>query len=111
MSDRLRTEIELLKRATSITAVIGETLRLKRCGQLQHALCPFHADKNPSFYVYPAHPAHYHCYGCDAHGDIFDWLEKARGMMFREAVKYLGGAPLLPSRAPMTPRRTTQHEL
>jgi hypothetical protein len=110
MSDRSRTEIERLKRAASITAAIGETLRLKRCGQLQYALCPFHAEKTPSFYVYPAHPAHYHCYGCDAHGDIFDWLEQARGMMFPEAVEYLRGAPLLRRQAQMAPRRTTQRD-
>lgn len=87
----LRAEADRLKAAVSIASVIGETLQLKRAGRSLTALCPFHAENTPSFHVYADH---YHCFGCDAHGDVFTWLMQARGLMFLKAVEHLHGAPL-----------------
>jgi DNA primase len=81
-------EIARVKAATSIVALIGETLPLKRESQLFIAACPFHAEKTPSFIVYPDH---FHCFGCGAHGDVFTWLMQAHGMTIPEAVRHLGG--------------------
>jgi hypothetical protein len=83
-----RMEAQRLKASVSIVAVIGETLRLKRDGHHFTASCPFHNERTPSFYVYSDH---YHCFGCRAHGDVFDWLMKTRRMTFPEAGNYLGG--------------------
>jgi CHC2-type zinc finger protein/Toprim domain-containing protein len=77
-----------LKATTSIALVIGETLSLKRDGRFYVALCPFHGEKTPSFHVYPDH---FHCFGCGAHGDVIDWLIRARRMTFAEAVLHLAG--------------------
>lgn len=69
-------------------AVIGETLRLARDGTVWRACCPFHPERSPSFTVFGDG---YHCFGCGAHGDVFDWLQRTRNMTLPEAISYLGG--------------------
>jgi hypothetical protein len=89
-------DTDRLKAAVSIVTVIGETVHLRRVGRQFIANCPFHLEKTPSFRVYPEQPGragHFHCYGCGAHGDVFDWLRLARGLSFRGALEYLGGNP------------------
>jgi CHC2 zinc finger/Toprim domain len=102
-----RAEGHQLKASTPIARVIGETLSLKRDGRFYVALCPFHGEKTPSFYVYPDH---FHCFGCGAHGDVFDWLIRAHRVTFAEAVLHLaGGAHRRPlaavSSLPRCPRK------
>lgn len=77
---------ERLKDAVSIASVIGRSIELKRDGKLLKALCPFHAERTPSFYVYGDH---FHCFGCGAHGDVFAWLMQAHRMTFPQAVQLL----------------------
>ena len=84
----LRVHAVRVKAGVSIARVIGEALRLKREGNLLVGLCPFHGEKTPSFTVYIDH---YHCFGCGAHGDVFDWLMQMHRMTFAEAVAYLDG--------------------
>ena len=48
------------------------------------ACCPFHNERNPSFKVYEDH---YHCFGCGAHGDHTDFVEKLYGVSNIEAAK------------------------
>jgi DNA primase len=88
MSDAsdLRAKAEQLKAAVSVPTIIAETIQLKRDGKTWTATCPFHAERRPSFHVFQDH---YHCFGCGAHGDVFDWLEKQRGLSFRGAIDYL----------------------
>jgi hypothetical protein len=86
--DDLRAKAQLLKAAVSIAGVIGETLPLKRTGRILTAVCPFHGERTPSFTIYSDH---FHCYGCGAHGDVIDWLRRARGMSFADAIAYLTG--------------------
>jgi hypothetical protein len=45
--------------------------------------CPFHDEETPSMHIYQDH---YHCYGCDAHGDHISWLTQVEGLSFYEAV-------------------------
>jgi hypothetical protein len=85
---RLSAAAAQLKAGVSIACIIGEALRLKRDGNLLIGLCPFHGEKTPSFTIYTDH---FHCFGCGAHGDVFDWLMQAHRMTFAEAVAYLGG--------------------
>lgn len=74
-------------KAEPLAAVIGRTVKLKRAGQIHIGLCPFHAESTPSFNVYESH---YHCFGCQAHGDIIDWRRSIEGLSFAEAVSYKG---------------------
>lgn len=77
-----------LKASVALSAIIGQTLQLKRAGREFTACCPFHAEKTPSFTVNDDKQM-YHCFGCGAHGDVFDWL-KHRGLEAKEAAYHLG---------------------
>ena len=77
-----------VKAKTDIVSIIGERIELKKAGRNYKALCPFHGEKTPSFMVSPELQI-FKCFGCDAKGDIFSFLEQYEGMEFREALKYL----------------------
>jgi hypothetical protein len=81
-----RAAIQRLKESMSLPIVIGAALPLRREGRYLVALCPFHADRTPSFIVYEDH---FHCFGCGVHGDVFDWIMRTRRMPFREAMRQL----------------------
>jgi len=69
---------------------------LKKAGKNHLGLCPFHAEKTPSFNVNPEKQI-FHCFGCGVGGDAFKFLELQEGLNFPEAVKQLaarGGIPL-----------------
>ncbi len=52
------------------------------------ACCPFHAEDTPSFHVRPALGV-YKCFGCGESGDVFSFVQKTRGIGFREALQFL----------------------
>jgi len=68
--------------------VVGETVSLKRAGTVHKGLCPFHAEKTPSFIVTPDRET-WHCFGCGEHGDIFTFVMRRDGLDFREALTHL----------------------
>ncbi len=68
--------------------MVGETVALKRAGTVHKGLCPFHAEKTPSFIVTPDRET-WHCFGCGEHGDIFTFLMRRDGLDFREALARL----------------------
>ncbi len=78
---------EVLSR-TDIVEVIGERLRLTKSGKEYRALCPFHQEDTPSFYVSPEKQV-YHCFGCGASGNVITFLMEYEKLTFSEAVKEL----------------------
>lgn len=80
--------IEAVRDATNIGDLIGEQVQLKRRGSNQTGLCPFHAEKSPSFSVNDE-KGFYYCFGCGAKGNVFDFVIQTRGFSFPEAVRYL----------------------
>jgi len=52
------------------------------------AVCPLHQDRHPSLRVYA--DGHYHCFGCEAHGDVIDLYAALRKLTLREAIYELG---------------------
>ncbi len=89
-------EIERIKQAHDLKAVIesyGVTLRKK--GSNYVGLCPFHKEKAPSFTVNPKTNL-YHCFGCDAGGDVIGFICKKEGVSFREAIEKLQGRKVDP---------------
>ena len=71
-----------------IVEVVGRHVELKRGGANFMGLCPFHAEKSPSFSVSPS-KQFYHCFGCGASGDAIKFLTEHHGMSFLDAVEDL----------------------
>ncbi len=83
-------DVARVREATDIVAVIGEYVQLKRVGRRWQGLCPFHAEKTPSFSV-NAEIGVYHCFGCKASGDAITFLREVEHADFPEAVERLAG--------------------
>jgi len=81
--------IEEIRARAEIEEVVGEQIPLKRAGKDFRALCPFHHEKTPSFYVVPR-GGFYKCFGCGESGDVFTFLMKRGGLSFQDAVRELG---------------------
>jgi DNA primase len=95
-------QIERVRREFSLVAMVAKRLDLKRAGRRWSGLCPFHGEKTPSFTVGEGNSGEfYHCFGCGAHGDLFDWLEHAEGWNFGDAMKRLLGGEAPDARRPM----------
>jgi len=86
--DRTRAEIEDLKSRIMIEKLVGSYLELRASGKRFVAPCPFHADRRPSFVVFPETKSFY-CFGCRAHGDALSFLMRVESVTFGEAVKVL----------------------
>lgn len=84
-----REYIEEIRRAADIAEVIGETVKLIRAGNALVGLCPFHQEKTPSFRVSPDKGV-FHCFGCQAGGDVFTYVAELHGVGFTEAAALLG---------------------
>src|SRR6202165_1406401 len=88
---------ETLKQQADIVRIIGDYVKLKNArAQSFSGLCPFHAEKTPSFSVH-ATRQFYHCFGCGESGDVFAFIQKAENITFPEAVRLLAqklGVPL-----------------
>lgn len=72
----------------SIVEVVSDYVPLRRSGSNFLGICPFHAEKTPSFNVNPAREI-FHCFGCGAGGNAFSFVMKIEGISFPEAVKLL----------------------
>lgn len=82
-------EVKLrIKEATDLVALVESYLPLKPRGKNLVALCPFHAEKSPSFAVH-RDEQYFHCFGCGKSGDAFTWLMERDGLSFREAMEVL----------------------
>jgi DNA primase len=74
---------------TDIIDIIGDYVHLKKSGRNFLGLCPFHAEKSPSFSV-SSEKQFYHCFGCGAGGNVFSFLMEMEGYAFPQAVQALG---------------------
>ena len=77
-----------IRRRIDLAALISEHVALKRSGRGFVGLCPFHAEKTPSFHVDPERGI-FHCFGCNAGGTAFTFLMRVTGVTFRDAVQAL----------------------
>lgn len=88
-SSFLRDEVKnRVREAADIVQVIGEYVELKKAGSRFTGLCPFHAEKTPSFSVNPQR-GFFHCFGCGESGDVFTFLMKYSRLSFPEALSEL----------------------
>jgi DNA primase len=88
---------ETLKQQADIVRIVGDYVKLKKAGaQNFSGLCPFHAEKTPSFSVH-ATRQFFHCFGCGESGDVFTFVQKVENITFPEAVRLIAqklGVPM-----------------
>ncbi len=103
--------IARVREASDVVSVISDQVRLKRRGRTWEGLCPFHEEKTPSFTI-DAEKGLYHCFGCHAGGDVFNFVMAQQNFNFPEAVEYLArrfGVDL-PARSPGAQKRRRDEE-
>ncbi len=83
-----QTDIQKIRSEADIAAIIGEHTALKRVGRQMVGLCPFHSESTPSFTV-NAELGVYHCFGCQASGDVINFVCEIEGISFVEAISRL----------------------
>jgi DNA primase len=78
---------QTLKQQADIVRIVGGYISLRKSGAQNYSgLCPFHKEKSPSFSVHVARQF-YHCFGCQASGDVFSFVQKIENITFPEAVR------------------------
>jgi DNA primase len=99
-----REKIDDVRERTNLVDVVRRHVELKRAGTGSwKGLCPFHAEKSPSFHVHEQRQF-FHCFGCGEKGDVFTFLTKIEQRSFMEVLRDLAqqAAIDLPER-PMSP--------
>src|SRR5437763_15447211 len=84
----LAEDVARVRAATDFVQVAGEHIALKRVGRRWVGLCPFHAEKTPSFSV-NAEEGLYYCFGCQAKGDVITFVREIEHLDFVGAVESL----------------------
>jgi DNA primase len=104
---------QTVKQQADIVKVIEGYIRLRKAGaQNYQGLCPFHKEKSPSFSVHAVRQF-YHCFGCQASGDVFSFVGKIENVTFPEAVRIVAqkcGIPL-PKREFSSPEQAAESRL
>jgi DNA primase len=76
-----------VKQQADIVRIVGEYVKLRKSGAQNYAgLCPFHQEKTASFSVHAGNQF-FHCFGCNAGGDVFSFVQKIENITFPEAVR------------------------
>jgi DNA primase len=80
--------IEEIRERSDIVDIISQYVSLKKSGRNFKGLCPFHAEKTPSFMVSPEKQI-FHCFGCGKGGNVFQFLVEYEDYSFPESVRFL----------------------
>jgi len=89
MRQRERVDLSLLKRAHPLPpVVVSYGIDLHGTGSVLMGRCPFHDDRRPSLLVDPRDD-HFFCFGCHAHGDVLDFVQRMEQTTFRQAIERL----------------------
>ena len=80
------TSIKAVLDKTDLRTLIKEYVELSGRGGVTEGCCPFHEEKRPSFKVFVDH---YHCFGCNAHGNAIEFLQNHLGMSFPDSARFL----------------------
>lgn len=84
-----------VRERNDIVSVVGDYVALRKAGTSYKGLCPFHAEKSPSFHVH-ADRQFFYCFGCQTGGDVISFVREINGYSFTEAVRHLAERAALP---------------
>jgi DNA primase len=80
---------ERVRDAVDFIELVGAQTELRRAGPTRYeGLCPFHEERTPSFGIDPVQKV-YHCFGCQASGDVFTFVQEIEGLDFKGALELL----------------------
>ena len=80
--------IDRILEAANIVDVVSEFVTLRKRGVNYVGLCPFHADKSPSFYVSPAKNI-CKCFACGAGGSPVHFIMNHEQLSYFDALRFL----------------------
>src|SRR5512136_879515 len=80
--------IDQIRQVANIIDIASQYTTLRQRGRKHVGLCPFHAEKTPSFTV-DSEKQLFHCFGCGIGGDVFSLVMEKENLNFPEALKYL----------------------
>jgi DNA primase catalytic core len=103
MNDFSRHDLDALKAQVDLAALMRQSgIDLQPAGKNLKACCPWHDDKEPSLVFNPAKQL-YNCFGCEAKGDVLDFIQRQENLTFSQAVarlRELAGGSLVPTERP-----------
>ncbi len=80
--------IDQIRQTANILDIASQYTTLRKSGRRYVGLCPFHAEKSPSFTL-DEDKQLFHCFGCGTGGDIFTLVMEKENLSFPEALRYL----------------------
>ena len=84
----MSSSVDQIKSKIDIVSLVGSYIKLEKAGTNFKGRCPFHNEKTPSFFVSPDR-GNYYCFGCQAKGDIFTFVQEFEGLDFVGSLKVL----------------------